>query len=219
MRLIRMAGIAMTFLCCLGTVKAQDMEAVFVAMPDSLSPLLTEVNRADFGDFLASNMKAEVRNRFGNISEMTKLTEDYLFVKLTSASTLEMKLLPVNDSVKVVCVVHTYMAPAPDSSISFYTAEWNELPADDFLKLPAEADFYRVPDTEVQNDSLNNLRAYADMYLLKAALAAEQPVISFFYSTPDYMDEETGNKLKSYLLSDPIIYEWKDGKFVANKAG
>lgn len=211
----RRAGIMMVAaFCCLGAVQAQDMESVFVALPDTLSPLLTEVNRADFGDFLASNMKAEVKNRFEGISEMTKLTEDYLFVKLTSASTLEMKLLPVNDSTKVVCVVHTYMAPVPDSHVTFYTADWKELPSDDFLKLPEETAFYRVPETEAQEDSLQNLRAYADMYLLKAELSAECPVISFVYSTPDYMDKETADKLMPYLLSRPVCYEWKDGKFV-----
>lgn len=43
---------------CSLMVQAQDLKSLFVAMPDSLSPLWTEVNRADFGDFLASNMKA-----------------------------------------------------------------------------------------------------------------------------------------------------------------
>ena len=45
---------------CSLMVQAQDLKSLFVAMPDSLSPLWTEVNRADFGDFLASNMKARV---------------------------------------------------------------------------------------------------------------------------------------------------------------
>ena len=36
----------------------QEAKAVFVSMPDSLSPLLTAVNRADFIDFLESKMKA-----------------------------------------------------------------------------------------------------------------------------------------------------------------
>ena len=72
-------------------------------------------------------MLRAMKNRFGNTSEMLKLTDDYLFVRLTSASTLEMKLLPVNDSTKVVCVVHTYSAPVADSSISFYTTDWKRL--------------------------------------------------------------------------------------------
>ena len=87
-------------LCCTG-MKAQDMKSLFVALPDSLSPLLTKVNRADFGDFLASGMKAEVKNRFGNTSEMLKLTDNYLKLKVSEVSTVEMKLLPLNDSVKV----------------------------------------------------------------------------------------------------------------------
>ena len=83
------------------------MKSLFIALPDSLSPLLTEVNRADFGDFLASNMKAQVKNRFGNTSEMLKLTDDYLLLKVSAVSTAEMRLLPLNDSVKVICVVQT----------------------------------------------------------------------------------------------------------------
>lgn len=104
---------------CSLMVQAQDLKSLFVAMPDSLSPLWTEVNRADFGDFLASNMKARVRNRFGNFSEMLKLTDDYLLMQSTSVSTMEMKLLPVNDSVNIICMVQTYQAPVADSRISF----------------------------------------------------------------------------------------------------
>lgn len=36
-------------------------ENSFIAMPDSVAPLLTKVNREDCVDFLASNMKAEVK--------------------------------------------------------------------------------------------------------------------------------------------------------------
>ena len=115
-KILIIAGI---LLCCLN-MQAQDMKSLFVALPDSLSPLLTEVNRADFGDFLASNMKAQVKNRFGNTSEMLKLTDDYLLLKVSAVSTAEMKLLPLNDSVKVICVVQTYQGPVSDSRVSFY---------------------------------------------------------------------------------------------------
>lgn len=142
-------------LCVYGAAgRAQDLKTLFVALPDSLSPLLTEVNRADFGDFLESGMKAEVKNRFGNMSEMTKLTSDYLFLKTTSASTLELKMLPLNDSVKVICAVSTYSAPAADSRIAFYDTNWHELPLSDFLRLPQEDEFYLKPASAVQADSL-----------------------------------------------------------------
>lgn len=193
--------------------QAQDLKSLFIALPDSLSPLLTKVNREDFGDFLASNMKAEVRNRFGRTSEMKILTDNYLLLQSSSASTVEMKLLPLNDSTQIICVVQTYMAPAADSKISFYDTSWKELPCKQFVQLPAENQFYKPTENGVQADSLRNLRTSADMYLLKAELSDQNTTLSFTYTTPDYMDKETVHKLSPYLYNKPIIYRWDNGKF------
>ena len=200
-------------LCCL-SIQAQDMKSLFIALPDSLSPMLTKVNREDFGDFLASNKKAEVKNRFGNTSEMLKLTDNYLKLKISKVSMAEMKLLPLNDSVKVICVVHTFEGPASDSSISFYDTSWKRLPADKFLTLPVEDAFYKTPASEVQADSLKNLRARADMFLLKADLSETDNTLSFTYATPDYLDKETAEEIKPYLVQEPLKYIWKEGHFV-----
>ena len=120
--------IGLVCMLCSVSMQAQDLKSLYIALPDSLSPLLTKVNREDFGDFLASNMKAEVKNRFGQTSEMLKLTDDYLLVRISKSSKEEMKLLPLNDSVKVVCVVRTYEGPVADSDIRFYDTAWKELP-------------------------------------------------------------------------------------------
>lgn len=201
-------------LLCSMAVQAQDMKALFIALPDSLSPLLTKVNREDFGDFLDSNMKAEVKNRFGKPSEMRALTADYLDLRLSEACRVEMKLLPVNDSVKVICVVHTYMAPAADSRVSFYDTAWKELSAADFLRLPDEEAFYRTPASQEQADSLRNLRMHADMFLLEAALAPNGNTLSFRYATPDYLDKETREQLRPYLVEEQLTYVWHSGRFV-----
>ena len=88
-----------------GYLQAQEAKACFKNMPDSICPLLSAVNRADFIDFLESKMKAEVTNSFGGKSEMTELSPDYIHVKMTPQSSWQMKLLPTNDSTKVICVV------------------------------------------------------------------------------------------------------------------
>ena len=177
--------------------RAQDLKTLFVALPDSLSPLLTEVNRADFGDFLESGMKAEVKNRFGDMSEMTKLTSNNLIVRRTAAGAWVQKLFPLNDSVKVICAVSTYSAPAADSQNTFYDTNWHELPLSDFLQLPQEDEFYLTPASTAQADSLKNLRAYADMYLWKAELSSDKPVLKFTYTTPDYLDKGNRKRFKA----------------------
>ena len=83
--------------------------------------------------------------------------DDYLSVRISESSREEMKLLPLNDSVKVVCVVRTYLGPVADSKVSFYDTGWNELPADRFVVLPQEDRFYKQPLAETAADSLNSL--------------------------------------------------------------
>ena len=187
-------------------------------MPDSLAPLLTKVNKEDFGDFLASNMKAEVKNRLGKNSEMLKLTADYLNLKMSESSEVQMKLLPVNDSVKVVCVVHTYKGPAADSSIRFYSTQWEELPLSSYLTLPKEDAFYKAPVAEADQETYYNLRKQADMYLFVAKLSEKDNTLLYSYTTPDYLDKETAEKLKPFLNAEPLKYIWTgEGRFEAAK--
>ena len=202
---------------CTCSLQAQDMKSLFIAMPDSLAPLLTKVNKEDFGDFLASNMKAEVKNRLGN-SEMLKLTADYLNLKMSESSEVQMKLLPVNDSVNVVCVVHTYKGPAADSNIRFYSTQWEELPLSSYLTLPKEDAFYKTPVAEADQETYHNLRKQADMYLFVAKLSEKDNTLLYSYTTPDYLDKGTAEKLKPFLNAEPLKYIWTgEGRFEAAK--
>ena len=197
---------------CVASALAQDMKSVFVAMPDSITPLLTKVNREDFIDFLDSNMKAEVKNRFGNVAEMKVLTDDYTLVQTSEVGTLELKLLPVNDSTKVVCMVRTVCASACDSDVRFYSSDWKEeLEADIFLKKPSVNAFFLPKDTISEEGALSCKKA--DMHLMKASLSKDDTSLAFLYMTPDYLNKEDKEKLLSYLRKDPIVLRWQDGKF------
>ena len=197
---------------CVMSVVAQEMRTVFVAMPDSVTPLLTKVNREDCIDFLDSNMKAIVKNRFGKAAEMKMLTSDYVQMQISEASTLEMKLLPVNDSTKVVCMVKTVCASACDSSIRFYTSDWSkELAAKDFLQVPSGNDFFLPNDSPTDEDAIT--RKKADMHLMKASLSKEDTSLTFIYTTPDHLNKEDREKMLPLLKKEPIVLRWSEGKF------
>ena len=199
-------------LFCVLSVFGQDMKTVFVAMPDSLTPLLTKVNKEDCIDFLASNMKAEVKNRFDKPAEMKVLTEDYMQLQMTENSTLEMKLFPLNDSVKVVCMVKTVCASACDSNIHFYSSDWKEeLSSADFLQKPSQDAFFLQADPASEEYVL--ARKTADVNLMKAVLSKEDATLTFIYTTPDYMNKETREKLEPYLRKEPVVLKWQEGKF------
>ena len=203
--------IVVSVLCGI-SASAQDMKSVFIAMPDSITPLLTKVNKEDCVDFLDSHMKAEVKNRFDGTAEMKVLTEDYTLVQTSEIGTLEMKLLPVNDSTKVVCMVKTVCASACDSDVRFYASDWSkELDAASFLQRPS-ADVFFLPNDTLSEEGIL-IRKKADMHLLKASLSKDEPTLTFIYTTPDYLNQEDQEKLLPHLRKEPVVLEWKDGQF------
>lgn len=192
-------------------LRAQEAKAIFGRIPASVLPLLSPVNRADFIDFLESNMKAVVKNKFDGTSEMTDLTKNYIRIVLNSSSTWEMKVLPVNDSTKVVCVVSTVCGPVCDSSIDFYTADWKKISASDYLELPVMDDYFQLPDS-ARLDDYTLYRRKMDMLLTTATLSKETDTLTFTLTTPEYVgngegDEEKGiTDTKDFL--QPLVYAW-----------
>ncbi len=195
----------------LTSLQAQEAKTVFINMPDSLNLILTKVNREDCIDFLESKMKAEVENRFGKKSEMTALSKDYIRMQMSPQTTWQMKLLALNDSTNVVCVVTTACAPACDSNISFYTTAWEPLSASQFITLPSMEDFLVAPDS-IEIYDYDEARRTADILLVKADLNKDNTELALTLATPDYMSRETAEKLKPFLRR-PVVYQWKNGKF------
>lgn len=192
----------------------QEAKTCFKNMPDSICPLLTAVNRADFIDFLESKMKAEVTNRFGGKSEMTELSSSYIRVKMSAQSDWQMKLLPLDKFGWVICTVSTACAPACDSHVKFYTTDWEELPASSYLpELPAKEDFIAAASDTADVYAYQAAYREADMLLLKADLSAEEATLAFTFATPDYMSKEAAEKLKPFVRR-PVVYTWSGRKFL-----
>ena len=98
-----------------------------VAMPDSVMPLLSKNNRLDFIDFYDAKMEASVTNRLEGKSCMDVLTDDYVSIRYTKTTDVAMKLLPLNDTTDVLCMVTTVKASADDSRIAFFDSCWRPL--------------------------------------------------------------------------------------------
>ena len=129
-----------TRLCALGLwlmaftsqASAQDLmiRDVFKQMPASLLPTLSENNRLDMLDFMASNMKAEVTNRLGGKSEMTVLTDSTLTIRVSDALTVELLLLRSENTDKnLLCLIETFGRDSLslDSQVRFFTPSWERL--------------------------------------------------------------------------------------------
>ena len=165
--------------CQLSVVKAQTrIRDIYAEAPDSIFPLLTKNNRLDQIDFRENNMKADVKNKFEDHSELLVLNDKYLKLQLSKHCLVEMRLL--NDS--TFCMVQTYNAPASDSQIRFFDTSWNELPQT--VEHPSVDEFL---GEDVDIDVRLALQA---LPLIKASLSENSETVTFELQTSELTKEQ-----------------------------
>ena len=189
---------------------AQNIKNIFLDMPESITPLLSSVNKADFIDFLDSNMKAVVKNKFSRDSEMKTLGKDYVFIQMTEESTWQMKILPYKESY-LIAITSTVCGPAKDSFLKIYSASWDLLSLTDFYKEPQLSDF--VVFEEDVKDSLNlfDLKAI-DLLLSDMKFNQENLELEVYLSSLDYLNEEMRAKVMPYFKKS-LKYSWDGERF------
>lgn len=191
------------------SISAQNMRNLFADMPDSIMVLLTKNNRLDCIDFIENKMSARVKNKLDQYSKLQVLTSDYLKIQLSSKSYIQMKTLPLKDSLFVVCLVKTYLGPAAESSITFYSKDWQKLSSASFLTYPSFSDLWIKNDT-LSAEKLETLQNKIDLKLVAAELSAATSTLTFSLQLDD-LSKEIRQEVNPYIR--PIIYSWRNERF------
>lgn len=170
------------------------MRDVFAQLPDSVLPYMTKNNRLDCIDFIENGMEARVKNRFDQHVVLDTLTEDFLRIRTSTSSYVEMRLVPQgqgNDT--AICVNRTYMGTTPDSEVRLYGKNWalvRRLPRPDvaeFLKLPT---CDSLLTTEAASDTMRMIRQEAEyLPLIKATLSPASTDITWTLQTSELTKE------------------------------
>lgn len=192
--------------------KGQEMDAVFVAMPDQNIPQLENAWRKDLIDLYKSGKEARLKNTMNGYSSLQNLTSDYLFLQATERSTIEMKLLPLVNNTKVICVVKTVNGPVPDSRVEFYSTEWEPLVASD-LFTPVTADWFIKEDTDRNSNAFMDADSRLDMDLIQYKLSPDDLTLSATYTTPLYLSWEDRKTVTPFIKESPKVYTWEKFHF------
>ncbi len=193
-------------------LKAQDMAAVFVEMPDEYIPQLEDAWRKDLVDLYRSNEKARLKNNMDGYSTLEKLTDDYLLLQSTERTTIEMKLLPLVNNTYVICQIVTLKGPVADSRVLFFSPDWKPLDADELLT-PVDADWFIREDADTLSVPYIESTSRLDMDLFRFQLSPDDYTLTQTYTTPEYLDKETQKKLKPFLKETPKVFTWKKSGF------
>ncbi len=203
-----------TLLFCIGSlgIYAQEMDALFVAMPDQYIPQLENAWRKDLVDLYRSGKQARLQNTMNGYSSLDTLTSDFLRLQVTDRSQVEMKLLPLVNNSQVLCVVTTVSGPVPDSRINFYTTAWEPLDVADFYK-PVEAEWFFNEDSDRESLSFIDATSRLDIDLRKYTLSPENLTLTEEYTTPLYLGKTDRKRVEAYLKKSPKIYTWEKVRF------
>ena len=186
------------------------MRQWLVEMPDSVMPLLTKNDRLDFIDFFDARMTAVVTNLMDGKSRMDTLTDNFVRINYTNSVEKAMKLLPVNDSTDILCMVTTARAAVSDSRIAFFDSQWHPLDVAPYIHEPRIEDFRSTQ----QGDSAQWAWSKMDIFFRTYQLCAESTELKCVLTATEYLSKEDREEVSPYVRKGPLVYRWINGKYL-----
>lgn len=183
--------------------KGQLVDTFFINIPDQLLPYVAKNTREDLIDFWNAKQTSNVVNALGDKVVIINKTQQYLKLKTSEASYIELKVVRGQDSSIVVLVNHTVCGPACDSKIEMYNDCWEQQPPMAALS-PSVRDFLR-PDLNLKDKKIGALINGYDLCLAKAELSPDKPEVCFTLQLTDYYEKEREQEIKSLFLDSIVV--------------
>ena len=155
-------------------LNAQNMRQIWLEMPDSIVPYLNRSLRTELADYVTMGMKSEVMNALRDTTRIEKLTDDYILVKLSNATKLEIKSLDTS----TIAMVQTWCGPLAESKLSLFSNNWEVKP----LNIDVSLMFVK-PDTMSQQ-RYSELLDMANVTMNEMQLSVKDNSLTIKYSVP-----------------------------------
>lgn len=144
---------------------AQSFKDLFLKMPQEVCPVLSEYNRLEIVDNQKHDKTMQTRNLFRTFSTMKELTDDYAYLVVSPQSEKEFKMLTKHDGTRIIMVISTIFCDnTPDSSVAFYSTDWEPLRTLDYYTL-TNVDHFRKITIDKDTDQLTVTATNAPLLL------------------------------------------------------
>ena len=188
------------------SMQGRDITDVFVDMPDSLMPMLSQNARKDLIDFYKSGMKPLLPNEMSANSQLTKIDDNLLVLDEDSHGlvTTTMALLNLKERDSIVCMIRTIKCPQPDSEIFFFTTSWQQLKTQKFLVLPTPQ--------ETRTATRGSVVDYTCITL--ETPKGQNPLLSVAIDASDGIVKDDADFGSNTDKKPTFHYEWNGTKFI-----
>lgn len=206
--------IAALFMCAT-TAKAQtSITKIIETIPREIIPYINDNSREEISKFTDENDSLSIKNELNGNTTIRKRNDDYVRIDLNESSSLQIKLLIVNDTTQIICMVRTMKSPLPESEIAFYSTEWEKLENGYGLPDIHNADsimagFTCKPDTMTET-KFEELRKYIEPIMVYAGFDDKGQALTFSINIP-FTTKDMRNEVKAIIKQKS--FKWSSGSF------
>lgn len=187
-------------------VNAQTIKDVILTMPDDvIFGLSIDQKKA----LCAGSAKDSVKVESALNGEITRfdMSDNYVNLQTSDVGTTQIKILPLINDTKILCVVKTICATACDSHIQFYTMDWKLLPEQNLLP-KRTFDWFIKEDADHQSDDFKEAMKAVDMNPMIFDLSPNDYSLSVETDIANYISSEDYDNLNPFLKKDATVFVW-----------
>ncbi len=213
MKKIHIITVALTF--CTLTVSAQKgIKDILCGIPETVIPYINDEQREEISKFTSDADTVKIKNKLNGITEINVAGNDFAQIKLNKSATLQLKLLPLNDTTQVICLIKTMATPIKESAIKFYSTDWKPLAQNFGLPEFNDADiviteFTQRPDT-MQANKFEELCEYLEPVIIYADISPKDNIITYEPSIP-FASKAEKEELRAIIKQKS--YKWTGYNF------
>ncbi|MFR9166091.1 MAG: DUF3256 family protein [Dysgonomonas sp.] len=192
---------------------AQDVTSVFLSMPDDiLLGLDAEGKDKLIAAPTENNDSVAVMTALRSEIKRLGISDDYIKLQTSKAGTMQIKLLPLVNNTKIICVVKTVCGKACDSYINFYSTDWVLL--DDISLFPVpDKEWFIKPDADREDEDFANAYAALIINPFKIELSADDYTASVYYDIKNSLSADDWKKFEPYFTNQPKVFTWNKISF------
>lgn len=190
------------------------VKSILASMPEEIVPYLNAEQRAELSRFTDTSDSLTVKNSLNGTTYIDSISDTYVRIKLSKMSDIQIKLLPLNDSVDIICTVKTVSEPVADSSVRFYSAEWGRL--HDTFGVPDQNDpelmvslLTARPDT-MSTSRYDELCRMLEPVIVSATFAGGEDMLTYSLSLP-LLNKSERDDIKA--VTKQKSFKWGEGRF------
>lgn len=183
---------------------------IIKTIPQEFLPYIDEDRRKEINEFAGVQDTMEIKNSLNGTTRIFTANDNFAQIDLNEAARLQIKLLPVNDSTQIICLLKTVTKPVPDSKIGFYSTAWVPLSSDFNLSLSNNTDSllaYFAADS-MTVDEYEELKRNIEPVIISADIAKDENTITFSLSIP-FVPKDDYDNIKAMIKQK--TFKW-DGK-------